>query len=296
MRVYDFDMSRRTQRTLRICRLGRVEYEATASLQRGLRAAREAGAIDDVLLVLEHEPVITCGTRTQEEEVASARALNVPIVAVERGGKATYHGPGQVVAYPIFGIDIVDGDVPVLVERLEAAIIETLASHGSDASRRRGLPGVWVDPREERPRKIASLGLRLTKGVTFHGIAVNVACDLSPFISFSPCGIDDVEMTSLARELGMSDVDADSETAQFMTTSVAESLERHIADAFGYDDVTEIGADDLRLIALRHEYDEPRVNLPWEPRMTNRRSESSEGASSLTAERGAFARSAGGRA
>jgi lipoyl(octanoyl) transferase len=261
-------MSRREQRTLRICRLGRVEYEATAALQRGLRAAREAGAIDDVLLVLEHDPVITCGTRTQESEVAFARTRDIPLVAVERGGKATYHGPGQVVAYPIFGIDIVDGDVPVLVQQLEGAIIATLAAHGVDTDRRAGLPGVWVDAHEARPRKIASLGLRLTRGVTFHGIAVNAACDLAPFVSFAPCGIDDVEMTNLARELGMAEITAGSEDGELLTRSVAESLERRIAEAFAYDAVQAISADDLRLIAMRHEYEQPRVRLPWEPRTT----------------------------
>lgn len=257
-------MPRGATRTLRTCRLGRVEYVATAALQRGLRAAREAGAIEDTLLVLEHDPVITCGTRTQVEEVAVARTLDVPLVAVERGGKATYHGPGQVVAYPIVGVDVVDGDVPVLVERLEGAIIETLAAHGVEADRRPGLPGVWVDADGARPRKLASLGLRLTKGVTFHGVAVNVACDLSPFVSFSPCGIEDVEMTSLARELGLA-VTADDAQGALLTRSVADRLADSIARAFNYDDVRPTGADDLRLVALRHEVPAPAtLALPWE--------------------------------
>lgn len=268
VRVYDSGMSRRATRVLRTCRLGRVEYVATAALQRALRAAREAGSIDDTLLVLEHEPVITCGTRTTVEEVAIARTRDVPLVAVERGGKATYHGPGQVVAYPILGIDVVDGDVPVLVERLEGAIIETLAAHGVDAQRRAGLPGVWVDADAPRPRKIASVGLRLTKGVTFHGVAINVACDLAPFASFSPCGIDGVEMTSVERELGL-DLGVESERAEQLTRSVADALATNVARVFAYDDVRAALADDLRLVALRHDVDAPTLALPWERRRTS---------------------------
>lgn len=264
-RVYDLGMSRRATRTLRTCRLGRVEYVATAALQRGLRAAREAGAIEDTLLVLEHDPVITCGTRTQVEEVAIARTLDVPLVPVERGGKATYHGPGQVVAYPIVDVDVVDGDVPELVARLETAIIETLDAHGVDAERRAGLPGVWVDADGDRPRKVASLGLRLTKGITFHGVAINVACDLAPFVSFSPCGIADVEMTSVVRELGL-DLAADDDLAVLLTRSIADHLVDSIARAFEYTIVRPTGADDLRLVALRHESPAPMLALPWERR------------------------------
>ncbi|MEO6867350.1 MAG: lipoyl(octanoyl) transferase LipB, partial [Gaiellales bacterium] len=164
-------MSERAILPLRSCRLGRVEYVETARLQRSLRQAREVGAIDDVLLLLEHDPVITCGTRTEVDEVAYARTTAVPVVPVERGGKATYHGPAQVVAYPIFSIERCDGDVKQLVWRLEESIIDALRAHGLETARREGLPGVWVDPAGASPRKIASVGLRLSRGVTFHGIA-----------------------------------------------------------------------------------------------------------------------------
>jgi len=256
-------MASRVPDPIRIARLGRVEYVATARMQRSLRAAREAGAIGDVLLMLEHDPVITCGTRTEIEEVAYARTTTIPLVPVERGGKATYHGPGQVVAYPIFDLSIVDDDVKELVYRLEQSIIETLEAHGVTTERRTGLPGVWVDPDGKRPRKIASVGLRLTRGVTFHGIAVNVANDMEPFGWFTPCGIDDVEMTSVEGELGL-DGD-DQKLLGALVRSVEEYLERAIAHHFEVE-ATPIKADDLRLVAMRYPMPEPDVALPGETR------------------------------
>jgi lipoyl(octanoyl) transferase len=255
-------MSERASLPLRTCRLGRVEYVATARLQRSLRAAREAGDLQDVLLLLEHDPVITCGTRTEPHEVAYARTTDVPVVPVERGGKATYHGPGQVVAYPIFGIELVDGDVKQLVWRLEEAIIESLREHGLESARRAGLPGVWVEP-ETRPRKIASVGLRLTRGVTFHGIAINVACDLTPFTWFTPCGIPDAQMTSLARELGRDG--GTPEQLNALVRSVEAAFEASVARRFGIEPAA-IDPTELAAVAAQHPVDEPELALPGEPR------------------------------
>lgn len=253
-------MPLRARTPLRTCRLGRVEYGPTARLQRSLRAAREAGAIDDVLLLLEHDPVITCGTRTEPNEVAYARTTDVPLVPVERGGKATYHGPGQLVAYPIVDLSVVAGDVKVLVHRLEEAIIRTLAEHDLDATRRAGLPGVWV-AHATRPRKVASVGLRLTRGVTFHGIAINVENDLTPFGWFTPCGIPDAQMTSLAREL---DVSADAADGS-LTASVEQSFLANVVELFGFDPA-EVQPGDLELVAARHPVEQPALALPGEPR------------------------------
>lgn len=262
-RVYHFRMSPRARTPLRTCRLGTVEYVETARMQRALRAAREAGAVDDVLLLLEHDPVITCGTRTEPNEVAHARTTDVPLVPVERGGKATYHGPGQVVAYPIIDVAIVDDDVRELVWRLEEAIIETLLGHGLDCERRSGYPGVWIDADSRRPRKIASVGLRLTRGVTFHGIAINVANDLAPFGWFTPCGIPDAEMTSVAREL---EVDtSDTELASLLVRSIEDTFARFVVELFGFE-ARPTGSDDLRLVAMRHEVPDPELALPGEPR------------------------------
>jgi len=260
-RVYDARMSTRAHAPLRTCRLGRVEYVETARLQRSLRAAREAGNVDDLLLVLEHDPVITCGTRTTVEEVAVARAMDVPIVAVERGGKATWHGPGQVVAYPIIDVAIVRGDVREFVCRLEAAIIDALGAHGVVADRRTGLPGVWVDAGSDAPRKVASVGLRLTRGITFHGIAVNVANDLAPFDWFTPCGIPDARMTSLARELGLEDAPAAELDA--LVRDVEERLVAGIAAAF-HVELAAISPQELAAVAATHPVDEPDLALPWE--------------------------------
>lgn len=180
-----------------MCDLGRVDYLPTADLQRNLRCAREAGAIPDTLLVLEHEPVITTGHRTEPHEVAYALTTDIPVVPTERGGKATYHGPGQVVAYPVFDLARHGSDIRAFVRTLEQSIIDTLGGFDVDAGRRDGYPGVWV-----AGRKIASIGVRVTRWVSFHGIALNVDCDLTPFTWFTPCGIPDVEMTSMAVEMG----------------------------------------------------------------------------------------------
>jgi lipoyl(octanoyl) transferase len=257
-------MTERARPHLRTCRLGLVEYVETARMQRSLRAAREAGAMDDALLLLQHDAVITCGTRTEPNEVAYARTTDVPLVPVERGGKATYHGPGQVVAYPIIDVAVVDDDVKELVWRLEEAIIEALAGHDLDCERRTGYPGVWIDADSRRPRKIASVGLRLTRGVTFHGIAINVTNDLAPFGWFTPCGIADAEMTSVARELGVEE--ADDALHELLVRSIEDLFARFVVELFEYD-VRPVGIDDLRLVALRHPVEDPALSLPGEPRL-----------------------------
>ncbi len=256
-------MPKRTKPPLRTCRLGRVDYVETARMQRGLRAAREAGAVDDALLLLEHDAVITCGTRTEPHEVAYARTTDIPVVPVERGGKATYHGPGQVVAYPIIDVAVVDDDVKELVYRLEEAIILALAGHGLDAERRTGYPGVWIDADSRRPRKVASVGLRLTRGVTFHGIAINVTNDMTPFGWFTPCGIADAEMTSVERELGLED--APGELRALLVRSMEETFAGMVRELFGYEEKP-VGADDLKLVAMRHPVEDPALSLPGEPR------------------------------
>lgn len=176
--------------------LGTVAYEPTVELQRRLRTARERGVVPDTLLVLEHEPVITTGHRTESHEVAYALTKGMPVVPTERGGKATYHGPGQVVVYPVFDLTLRGSDVKAFVCALERALIRALAQLGIEAGRREGYPGVWVGQ-----RKIGSIGIRVTKWVSYHGIALNVNCDLEPFGWFTPCGLPDVQMTSVAREL-----------------------------------------------------------------------------------------------
>jgi lipoate-protein ligase B len=179
--------------------LGLVEYRAAHDLQERLRVARQAGAIPDTLLLLEHEPVYTRGRRSEPGELGMGedwyRAQGIDIVDVDRGGKVTYHGPGQLVGYPIVAI----GDVMEYVALLERAIVAALDDEGIVARGRsaEGIAwtGVWTED-----RKIASIGLHVSQGVTKHGFAVNVDNDLEPFGWIVPCGLPEVRMTSVAAE------------------------------------------------------------------------------------------------
>ena len=176
---------------------GRVAYREAVALQERLRAARQAGAIPDALLLLEHPPVYTKGRRTEAADLPLGedwyRARGVEVEECDRGGRVTYHGPRQLVGYPI----VAARDVLEYVRSLERALIAALADEGVPAEVRDGLTGVWVGE-----RKIASIGVHVQRGVTTHGFAVNVDCDLEPFEWVVACGIGGVRMTSLSRETG----------------------------------------------------------------------------------------------
>ncbi len=187
----------RTTEELWICRLGQVEYRAATALQEALRAARLAGALPDVLLLLEHPAVYTRGRRSDAHELPMGEAWylgqGIDVVQTDRGGKLTYHGPGQLVGYPVMGIsDVVD-----FLRRMERALIAALADAGVEARMRDGLTGVWVGE-----RKIASIGVHVSRGITTHGFAVNVENDLQPFEWVVPCGLEGVRMTSVIAEAG----------------------------------------------------------------------------------------------
>jgi lipoyl(octanoyl) transferase len=181
--------------------LGVVPYREGLELQARVRAARQADAIPDTVLLLEHPPVYTRGRRTVEGELPLGEDFyaqqGIDIVDVDRGGKATYHGPGQLVAYPLVRVT----DVMAFVALLEQAIVAALAEEGVTARGRsadgRDFTGVWVGD-----RKIGSIGLHISRGVTSHGLSVNVDGDLTPFEWIVPCGLGGVDMTSIARELG----------------------------------------------------------------------------------------------
>jgi len=181
--------------------LGRVEYREALALQQRLRAERQAGTIEDVLLLLEHDPVYTRGRRSDPGELPVAR--NIPVVDVDRGGKVTYHGPGQLVGYPIMAVS----DVVAFVRSMERAIVAALAGEGIDARSRADegpdYTGVWVDD-----RKIASIGVHVQRGVTTHGFAINVDGDLTPWQWIVPCGLPGVRMTSILEETGRADMAA----------------------------------------------------------------------------------------
>jgi lipoyl(octanoyl) transferase len=179
---------------------GVVPYGEALELQRSLAGAVSRGAIRDTVLLLEHRPVITLGRRTGEGEVHVPAGADVEIVETDRGGKSTYHGPGQLVCYPIFDLTRHGQDVKRYCRDLEEALIRTLASVGVEATRIEGLTGIWL---ESPPRKIASIGIHISKWVTTHGYALNVDLDPAPFTDWiTACGLEDAAFTTIVRELG----------------------------------------------------------------------------------------------
>jgi len=186
--------------------LGRVEYREALALQKRLAAERAEGRIGDQLLLLEHPAVLTLGRTSDPTHIRSEPAVlaarGIEVVRVERGGEVTYHGPGQLVAYPIIALSSRGLMVRPLVRALEAALVATCAAHGAAAARRDGHPGCWCDAGGADPRKIGALGLRIERGVSYHGIALNVTVDLADFELIDPCGMPGVTSTSIAHELG----------------------------------------------------------------------------------------------
>ena len=186
--------------------LGRIGYREAWQLQKALVEQRVTGEIGDRLLLLEHDPVLTLGRQAEDGHVlASPRELirrGIEVIRVERGGEVTYHGPGQLVGYPILRLGDRGLLVRPLVAALEAAMIETCAAFGVHAERRDGHPGCWVDASSEAPRKIGALGIRVERGVSYHGIALNVDPDLADFELINACGMPGVVSTSIAREAG----------------------------------------------------------------------------------------------
>ncbi len=182
--------------------LGRVPYARALELQERVRRARLAGEGPDTLLLLEHPDVITLGRgarpgnlRLSEPEL---KAAGYEVFHVARGGDVTWHGPGQLVGYPILDLASRDRDVHRYLRRLEGVLIDALAQFGIASQRRDGYAGVWLDER----RKIASIGVGMRRWVTIHGFALNVNCDLTRFDAIVPCGLDGVEMVSMASVLG----------------------------------------------------------------------------------------------
>jgi lipoyl(octanoyl) transferase len=207
-------------------RCGTVPYAEARELQRGLEARRQADEIPDVLLLLEHPPVYTRGRRSRPEELpmgaAWYEAQGIEVLDTDRGGLVTYHGPGQLVAYPIVALGPYGDDVHRFVRGLERTMIEALGEAGVPARTIEDLTGVWTEgeppPTQaaRRAHKIGSIGLHVSRGVTTHGLAINVNNDLQPFEWIVPCGIEGVAMTSLARELG-----AEQDLGAFAETLVA---------------------------------------------------------------------------
>ena len=192
--------------------LGRLDYRKAWDLQHELVAQRAAGEIPDQLLLVEHEPVLTLGRQSDPSHIratpAELAARGIDVIRIERGGEVTYHGPGQLVAYPI--VRLADRGLLIrpFVRSLEESMAQTAADFGVTAGRRDGLPGLWCDAASDRPRKLGALGLRIERGVSYHGIALNITTRLADFDLIDACGMPEAESTSIAQELGWTGTDA----------------------------------------------------------------------------------------
>lgn len=215
--------------TLQTAWLGTVDYEHALQLQDAMVAARHEGRVGDTLLLLEHPHVYTLG-RGAAERYLTAPPPDVPIYRVSRGGQVTYHGPGQIIGYPILKLEGPGRDVHAYLRALESVIMETLRNCAIQAQRRERLTGVWVGS-----RKIASIGVGIRRWITLHGFALNVNSDLGFFERIVPCGIDDCQMTSIARE-GRPDV---------AITAVAATLADRFAAVFGYRSIVPVSREEL---------------------------------------------------
>jgi lipoyl(octanoyl) transferase len=185
--------------------LGLVPYADAFELQRALAGAVSQGAIPETVILLEHPPVVTLGRRTElESELHVPESAEVEIVETDRGGKSTFHGPGQLVCYPILDLRQHGQDVKLYVRNLEEAVIRTLSAFELEAVRIDGLTGVWVPPGNgQGPRKIASIGVHVSRWVTTHGYALNVDLDPTPFTEWiTACGLEDAAFSTISRELG----------------------------------------------------------------------------------------------
>ncbi len=198
--------------------IGLLEYESALALQRKIHAEVASGARPNTLLLLEHPSVYTAGKRTQSFEMPSD---GTPVIQVDRGGRITWHGPGQLVGYPIVKL-LKPTELVGFVRTLESALISVCEEVGVNAQRVDGRSGVWVCD-SNGDRKIAAIGIRVASGVTMHGFALNVSPDLSKFSQIVPCGIDDAAVTSLATELKRT-VDI---------AQITPIVERHLLNALG---------------------------------------------------------------
>ena len=204
---------------LRVRWLGRMEFARSLGLQEEIVAKKRADPSHlDELLLLEHEPVYTIGRTPDQSSLLGAAHLPHPLFAINRGGQATYHGPGQLMGYPIIDLRGCGQDLHRYLRWLEQLLIEMLAQHEIAATQRASLTGVWIDD-----RKIASIGVGVRHWITMHGFALNVCGDLSPFNQIVPCGIDNVAMTSMEKETGQ----------PFSVETVASSLEKLALNRIG---------------------------------------------------------------
>ena len=204
---------------LRVRWLGRMDFATALALQEEIvLKKRRDSSMEDQLLLLEHEPVYTIGRTPDQSSLLGAGHLPHPLFVINRGGQATYHGPGQLMGYPIIDLRRCGQDLHKYLRWLEQLLIDLLAENGITACRRESLTGVWVGN-----RKIVSIGVGVRHWITMHGFALNVSGDLSPFNHIVPCGINNIAMTSMEKETGM----------PFTVARVAASLEKLVLKQFG---------------------------------------------------------------
>jgi lipoyl(octanoyl) transferase len=204
---------------LRVEWLGRIAFADALAMQERIVAEKGGAEMEDVLLLLEHEPVYTIGRTPDRSSLRGASHLPHPLVEINRGGQATYHGPGQLVGYPLIDLHRFGRDLHRYLRTLEDALIGTLAGFGIEARQRDGLTGVWVGE-----RKIASIGVGVRHWIAMHGFALNVCGELAPFQQITPCGIAGVEMTNVERESGCT----------VSVHEMADAVAPVLAQKFGY--------------------------------------------------------------
>ena len=229
------DLSRQAaERPVALVRdLGRQPYEPVWRAMQRFTDARDADTPDELWLV-EHDPVFTLGQAGKPEHVLMPG--DIPVIHVDRGGQVTYHGPGQIVAYPLLDLKRLKIGVREYVHRIEQAVIDTLAEWNIAARRRDGAPGVYVDD-----AKVAALGIRVRRGCSFHGLAFNIAMDLEPFQRINPCGYAGLRVTSMLELRG--------ESAGFGVDAVKPRLLRHLAGQFGLNLESKAGLPGLSIAA-----------------------------------------------
>lgn len=209
---------------MKVLDLGLLDYRQAWDTQKQVLAERLAGTTQDTLILVEHHPVYTLG-RSREAASHVLNAGDVPVIQVERGGDVTWHGPGQLVAYPIIALPEGHRDLHAYMHTLEAAVIRTCAAFGVQAGTNPRNTGVWVGPEPAAQQKICSIGIHCRRWVTWHGLALNVNPDLSYFERIVPCGLDGVRMTSLAQELGEGPVPEMGEVKRELTAALQDLLE-----------------------------------------------------------------------
>lgn len=209
------------QEPLEFSWLGRIDYAEGQSIQSDLAEKRYRNEIPDTVLLLEHEPVYTIGRGKDRSSLSGGgeKELPFPVIETNRGGQATFHGPGQLVGYLILDLHAYGMDLHVYLRNIESFLIDFLKQYGISAEREEGLTGVWI-----AGRKVASIGVGVRKWVSMHGFALNIGRDLSAFESIVPCGIQDVEMTSLERELNL-EISVE-KSAEIIEPYIRETLKR----------------------------------------------------------------------